>query len=95
MTDEEIRKKCEEVWKTKHGWGLSYEDLIRCAYSHGAYGKGRTNGFDDKPGDVVYTSPEGHKMSRYQCTMWMHDWQSFYHGFTTAWKLAEKENKNA
>jgi hypothetical protein len=29
LTNEEIRKLCEDIWKVKNSWGLSYIDFVR------------------------------------------------------------------
>lgn len=94
-TDAEIRQKCEEIWKVKNTWGLTFDDLVRCSYSHGQDGKGPINGFEDEPGDTVYVHPNGSEMTRYMCSNWITDWYAFSHGFKTAWRLMEeKQNEH-
>jgi hypothetical protein len=78
-TDEEIYKICEEIWKVKNSWNLTYWDFIRYSYTKGNDG-----------GDIVYTAPNGGCLTRFMCHSWIIDWRSFSHGFITAYRLLEK-----
>jgi hypothetical protein len=80
MTDIEIEKLCEDIWRVKNSWGLSYMEFISLSYKIG------NSGNNDDRGDTVYVSPSGGELTRGMCYDWCSDWRSFSHGFTTAFK---------
>jgi hypothetical protein len=86
LSDAEIYKICEDIWKVSNSWGLTYNDFISLSYKHGKDGKGRLNGCDDELGDTVYISESGGELTRAMCHSWCNDWQSFSHGFLVAYK---------
>ena len=86
MEDKEINYLCQQLWGESTGWHLSYDELIKISYSHGADGKGSSNGFEDKPYDIVYTSETGASMTRCTCSNLLNDWCSYKRGFLDAYK---------
>jgi hypothetical protein len=65
----------DEWFKKFNSWDLSYQDLLRCAYTPG-----------NRDGDTVYTSPSGHELTRYMCSNWI----TFYGAAKTGWNAREK-----
>jgi hypothetical protein len=92
LTDEQIWAKCAEVWKAANTWNLSYEDFLKHSYQRGADGKGPINGSANQPGDTVYTTPEGHELTRAMAQHWCQHWHAYSYGFVTAWKLCSQAN---
>jgi hypothetical protein len=79
MTQEEVDKKCAEVWKSINSWDMDYMDFVRLTY---VKLPGQSpNGNDCKPGDEVYPG-----MSRAQANDWCDKWKSFQYGFYMAYK---------
>ena len=60
----------DDWFKEFNSWGLSHEDLLRCAFTPG-----------DDSGDVVFKSARGVEMSRYQCSKWI----AFYGAAKAGW----------
>jgi hypothetical protein len=87
MTDFEIDKLCEDIWRVKNSWGLSYMEFINLSYKDGQ------SGGNDNRGDTVYVSPSGNELSRAMCYDWCDNWRGFSHGFKTAFKWM-KDNPN-
>lgn len=85
-TDQELEKMCEEIWKVKNTWGLSAMQFRNLAMNT-TYENEHT---DNHEGDAVYTSPSGCVLTRYMAHRFFVEWGSFYHGFVTAWRMAEK-----
>jgi hypothetical protein len=70
-----------DQWFRKfNSWDLSHSDLLRCAYVPGT-----------DEGDVVYTSPKGHCMTRFMCRSWI----DFYSAASAGWNAALKDVANA
>lgn len=69
--DRSMDAMVESAWLEFIGtWGLTYNELIQYSFVEG-----------DNPGDTVYTSPEGHEMSRFMCNYWIDKWGPFRVGF--------------
>jgi transcriptional regulator with XRE-family HTH domain len=81
-TDNEIRKICEALWIPISSWNLSYDQLVRLAYTPG-----------NDSGDVVYTSPTGSCMTRHMCHNLIKDFSTFSHGFVVAYRYLETEQR--
>lgn len=92
MTDDELYKLCKEVWKSKTSWGLSIDEFRSLTFSSkDGDGKERLKGDTTRlPGDIVYVSPTGGKMTRHMCDNWLADFGPFHHGFVTAWRMLEQ-----
>lgn len=69
-------KDFEEWFKKFSSWGLTHWELVTASLS--------APGSD--PGDVVYTSPTGNKMTRHICSSWI----NFYSAAQAGWSAREK-----
>lgn len=73
VPDEE---KAFDAWfREFSSWGLGHEQLLRCSFVPG-----------DGEGDEVYTSPDGHVMTRYMCRRWL----DFYSAARVGWNASRK-----
>ena len=88
MTDAELSAVCESLWVKHTTWGLTYMELITCSYVSGEDGT-----YDDL-GDLVYTSPEGHEMSRFMCHKLMREWFPYVSGFVAGYNHRKGEETN-
>jgi len=66
-----------QAWKRDNTWNLSYEDFLGYVSQRGAQGKGAPDGSEDRPDDVVYTSPAGGALTRAGARHWCAVWESY------------------
>lgn len=61
MSKQQLDQQLFDEWfKSFTSWGLSYDDFIRLSY---------TPGTDE--GDVVFTTDNGHCLTRFMCNRWI------------------------
>lgn len=83
MNKDQLTAIAQDTWKEFYTWNLTYDELIRLSYVEGS------DGTYDNQGDIVYTSPEGHEMSRYRCNQLVNTWHPYLSGFLAGYKLRD------